>query len=308
MSEIDYRCVLSNEIIVDIDANCWQEVYSLATKLKSALILLNISHHTIYTGGRGLHIRFFFEISKEDMIRLTENSTTMRQVRMAIHAAICKVAKIPTHIIGAGKTIDTLPVSFGDDTEGWLIREIGGVKLDKVTRKRLGIAILLHEIPAEKPSTSNVENEELEFPDINAWKVPSTTITKIIAKTQRFKAIESTDIQIPLGEHVSLPCVVKCQKGLNKGNRALGAQIIAIACKCDKLNQNKAKEVAEAYFSRIEHDRISIVEIEQWFRWVYNKKEVFWDGRTCGLAQRLKLCDPRCKHRVSEGGTQCHSS
>lgn len=301
---IDYRTVLPNEIVLDLDFDDWRSVYISGTCLTRALGEHGIPFCQVYTGGRGIHIKILFILQPQDAQKLLENHVSMRNVRVLLHRSICRAAKIPLALVGAGKQIDTLVVSWGDDTQGFLVRTIGGVKLDKVTRKKLGIAVLLHEIPAEKPSTSNVENEELEFPDIKAWKVPSSLVTKIIAKTKRFKAIESKDIQqIPLGEHISLPCVKKCLKGLENGKRNSGAQLISIASKCDALSRQKAMEVAEAYFSRIDHDRISMCEIEQWFRWAYGKKDVFWDGRTCGLAMRIGLCDPRCKFRCDSPAT-----
>lgn len=300
---IDYRQVLQNEIVFEIDSYNWCTVRDVAIRICTVLNDEKIPHHVEYSGGKGIHIHVFFEISESDKNRVTTNNITMRNIRKEIHVAICKMAGIRLEIVGHGLTIDTATVSWNDDSQGWLIREVGGVKLDKMTRKPLGIAILLHNIPNKKPSTLNIETGHLEFPDIKSWNVPPSLITKIIAKTKRFRALESKDIQVPLGEHLSLPCVKKCLRGLENGKRNSGAQLISIASKCDALSRQKAMEVAEAYFARIDHDRISMCEIEQWFRWAYGKKDVFWDGRTCGLAQRLKLCDPRCKHRYDSHTT-----
>lgn len=57
----DYRLILDNELIIDIDAPQWIVIYGIIQFINRALIINKIPYILMYSGGRGVHYHVFFD-------------------------------------------------------------------------------------------------------------------------------------------------------------------------------------------------------------------------------------------------------
>ncbi len=198
----DYRIVLHNEAVIDIDAERWKEVRMFAEIVTDTLTKLNIPHIKGYSGGRGIHVHVFFGLSLSQKKVCDESDVMPKDLRLWLFEYMVKEAGISPKVIGPGKPFDTSCINWSDEGKGHLIRLFGGKKQKYKT--------LLYEIPEERP-----KNDELVFPEgIDVWRIPDTLFQESVRsfKTTQKKRVEAFQryqkaSQNFSGTFLNLPCV-----------------------------------------------------------------------------------------------------
>jgi len=176
----DYRTVLQNEVVFDIDSDNWDDIRFLASKLTQTLAKLNIRDISSITGGRGVHISFFFKPTGEQESKLRENNLTYRDLRIWLARRIADEAGIDKELIGIGKTIDLSVIDWDDDSKGHLLRTFGGSKNNN-EGKPIGYKTLVRLFPKTKPVCKSLV--DVEFPDerwIKPTKIPDDVFAEFI--------------------------------------------------------------------------------------------------------------------------------
>jgi len=168
---VDYRTVLHNEVVFDIDATQWKKVRLYAEIVIDALNKINIPYIAAYTGGRGVHVHVFFELSEDQKRQCTEIDVMPKDLRVWLFHYVLQEAGVSSKLIGPGNPFDTACVNWSDEGKGHLIRIFGGKKRQHKT--------LLTEIPEERP-------KEIAFPgSIALWKIPENLFQEFIDQFKR---------------------------------------------------------------------------------------------------------------------------
>jgi hypothetical protein len=282
---VDYRTVLHNEIVIDIDSTKWKDARMFAEIITDTVNRLHIPHITAYTGGRGVHLHFFFSLSENQKKQCEEIDVMPKDLRMWLFHHVLKDAGISPKLIGPGKPFDTSCVNWSDEGKGHLVRIFGGKKRRYKT--------LVTEIPEERPKT-----DDSVFPDdVTPWKIPDMLFQEFI---EYFKKSHKKRVEISkryhiasqnfAGKYLNLPCIQTILKGLPEGQRNAGAHILAIACKLDNVLKEEADKLMLTYSDTCSKDNISESEYLGWTDWIYSQKEHFWNCRFC---KELKLCEQK---------------
>jgi hypothetical protein len=176
----DYRTVLSNEIVFDID-NGWTKVSRIGKDIVSILRRRAIPHYIALTGGRGIHIHVFFDIAygtAEEMVTLA--GIDFRHLRMFIFNDICRDAGIPRELIGKGLTVDTATVDWTEKGKGHLVREFLGAKVDE-NGTPIGYKTLTDHVPLEREVI--LDPTEAKFPEeLKVWHLPANVFEPLVKR------------------------------------------------------------------------------------------------------------------------------
>ncbi|MGD2251240.1 MAG: hypothetical protein PVF58_22815 [Candidatus Methanofastidiosia archaeon] len=283
---VDYRTVLHNEVVIDIDSTKWKKVQLFAEIITETLNKLRIPYTTAYTGGRGVHFHIFFLLS-ETQKKKCNIDVMPKDLRMWLFEHILKEADISPNLMGPGKPFDTSCINWNDEGKGHLIRIFGGKKRTYKT--------VLSDIPEKRPRTDNIV-----FPDhLTPWEIPDTLFDEFIehfkrshkkrVKTSKRYHIASKNFT---GKYLNLPCIKRILEGLPEGQRNAGAHILAIACRLDGTPKKEAEKVILDYAKTCSQDNISESEYIGWVNWIYSQKEHFWNCRFC---KELGLCEKKCQ-------------
>ena len=283
---VDYRTVLHNEIVFDIDSTRWNDVRMFTEIVTDVLNKMNVPYTAAYTGGRGVHVHVFFSLSEDQKRQCVQIDVMPKDLRAWLFYYFLTDAGTSPKVIGPGKPLDTACVNWSDEGKGHLIRIFGGKKRSYKT--------LLSEIPEERPKKYDVQ-----FPDgVNLWKIPDSIFKEFIDhfKKSQEKRIEackrySDAAQNFTGTYLTLPCVQKIFKGLPEGKRNAGARITAIACRLDGVPEKDAEKIILEYAENCPKENISESEYTGWVNWIYTKEEPFWNCRFC---KELELCEEPC--------------
>jgi len=281
---VDYRTVLHNEIVFDIDATQWKKVRLYTEIVIDALNRMGIPYIAAYTGGRGVHVHVFFELSEDQKKQCVETDVMPKDLRMWLFHYVLQEAGVSLKLIGPGNPFDTACVNWSDEGKGHLIRIFGGKKRRHKT--------LVTEIPEERP-------KDIAFPgDIALWKIPEKLFQEFIDQFKRSqrKRVDAVKkyykaSQHFTGEYLSLPCIQKILEGLPEGQRNAGARILAIACRLDGASREDAEKVILEYASNCSQENISSSEYLGWINWMYQQEKPFWNCRFC---KELELCKEGC--------------
>ncbi len=283
---VDYRTVLHNEVVIDIDAEHWKDVRMCGEIVTETLHTLGIPYIKAYSGGRGIHIHVFFGLSSTQK-RLCEGTDVMpKDVRVFLFEYILRHADISPKLIGPGKTFDTACVNWSDEGKGHLIRVFGGKKQKYKT--------LLTDIPEERPKSN-----EVVFPeDVQVYAIPDSLFQEFLNSFKKFQKERVEAIQRYqkasqsfAGTFLNLPCVQKILEGLPEGQRNAGARILAISCRLDKKLKEDAFEIMRTYERKCPPENISESEYLGWVDWIYNQENLFWN---CRFSKELGLCEGKC--------------
>jgi hypothetical protein len=283
---VDYRTVLHNEVVIDIDATRWKDVRLYAEMVQNTLNNKNIPYITAYTGGRGIHLHFFFSLSEDQKMACQKSDVMPQDLRMWLFYHILQTTGISPKLIGPGNPFDTSVVNWSDEGKGHLIRIFGG-------KKRTYKTVLL-DIPEERQNTGDIT-----FPDdIELWTIPDSIFKEFIDNFRKSnkKRVEACKryqkaSQNFSGKYVNLPCVQKILEGVPEGQRNAGAHILAIAARLDGLPQKEAQKVMLEYADNCSKDNITESEYLGWVEWIFKEKP-FWNCRFC---KELELCEEGCK-------------
>ncbi|MBU7030588.1 MAG: hypothetical protein HXS48_26885 [Theionarchaea archaeon] len=283
---VDYRTILHNEIVIDIDSERWKEVRMFTEIITDTLNKMNVPYITAYTGGRGVHIHVFFDLSEDQKNQCNRIDVMPKDLRVWLFHYILKNAGVSPTLIGPGNPFDTSCVNWSDEGKGHLVRIFGGKKRQYKT--------LVTEIPERRPKADDVA-----FPDdIKVWKIPERLFCEFIdhfknsqkERVEAYKRYEKAS-QNFTGKYLNLPCVKRILEGLPEGKRNAGAQIVAIACRLDSIPEKEAEKVILDYAGNCPQENISESEYSGWINWIYTK-EPFWNCRFC---KELGLCEENCQ-------------
>jgi hypothetical protein len=279
---VDYRTVLHNEVVIDIDAVKWKEVRMFAEIITDTLVKLGIPHTRAYSGGKGVHIHVFFDLSGNQKRICDKTDVMPKDLRMWLFHYIMGSAGVSSKLIGPGKPFDTSCITWSDEGKGHLIRVFGGKKQKYKT--------CITEIPEEKPK------DELEFPDsVEVWHIPENLFEEFInhfkkSQKERVEAIQRYEkvSQNFTGMYLSLPCIQRILQGMCEGQRNAGARIIAIGCCLDNMGREEAQNIMRMYAGNCSPDNISESEYLSWLDWIYSQENLFWN---CRFSKELTLCE-----------------
>jgi hypothetical protein len=280
---VDYRTVLHNEVVIDIDSTRWKEVRLFSEMIMDVLNRMHVPFIPAYTGGRGVHIHFFFSLSKRQKQRCDQYDVMPQDLRMFLFEKIMKEAGISSKVIGPGKPLDTSCINWSDREKGHLIRIFGG--------KKQRYKMVLQEIPEERPHTKDIVFPEKIIP----WNVSDDLFEEFLEsfKISHKKRVEATNryraaAQNFTGTYLKLPCIQGIMEGLSEGQRNKGAQILSVACRLDDIPRDEAQKIILEYAQNCTSENISEKEYLSWVDWIYSQKEIFWNCRFC---KELDICN-----------------
>lgn len=301
---IDHRSVLSNEIVIDLDAKKWDTNKEFAKIIKSWLDEKKIPYLMADSGGKGLHFHIFFEMDVPDdfiptVHRAKKQGFNLRQLRLAIWKYILMSAGVKMNYLGNGDIFDDHSVNFDDDgSKGALIREFGGRKyrgLDAIGNADWGWKTLITEVPERKVKIDTPSN--VIYPSkIETWMIPIGIIKGFVTEYLQKNEVKVDERKITKyeGLYSRLPCIqMMIQKGVEEGRRHDAAGLVALICALDKLNDAKTLEILQTYKKACDDlggvTSFSIKELKGWVDW-YRKRgdEIFWDNRTCNIVVGFK--------------------
>jgi hypothetical protein len=185
--DIDYRSILYNELVFDIDSYKWKdEVLPLTKSLQQICDKNGIPYFTCYTGGKGTHTHIFFRFQKHDqtieLLRKAEKiGLKNSEIRMYFWNLILNWmgAKKDKHT--RGELFDSRVVKWNDNNKGHLIRAIGG---RKITNKDHTDSIIKYKtVTTElKERKDDLDKPELvRYPEkIESWVIPSNLVNKFL--------------------------------------------------------------------------------------------------------------------------------
>ena len=273
---VDYRTILHNEIVIDIDSEHWKKVRMFAEIITDTLVKLGIPYITAYSGGRGIHIHVFFDLSLSQKKMCDKTDVMPKDLRVWLFEYILKNAEISPVLIGPGKPFDTSCVNWSDEGKGHLIRVFGG--------KKKWCKVLLSEIPEERP-----HKDEIRFPgDVELWHIPEQLFQEFVNWFRKFEKERVEAViryrkasQNFTGLYLNLPCVEKILEGLPEGQRNAGARIIAIGSRLSNLTREETQKVIFTYAGNCPQHNISESEYQGWISWIYSEEDPFWNCRFC---------------------------
>jgi len=95
-SSVDFRTILWNEIIFDIDFPNYKDVYNTAYRIIYTLKKLHAPHYIYPTSGKGLHISVFLDVNGR------QNKVDWNVLRMGIFNYVRSMAFVPDATLNGG--------------------------------------------------------------------------------------------------------------------------------------------------------------------------------------------------------------
>jgi len=298
----DERNVLLNEIVFDFDWSSYVKNYAKAKLVVEALENRKIPHYIYATGGKGLHIHVFFNMLKtesKEHKELLRNAASYgfipKHIRLWFWKLILEEAGIED--IFHGKYVDEKVIKFNYYAgTSHLIRDCGGrkikLKTDETYETKYKTYLSKEDFSKKKISVKEFENvkfpDELIAFDIDIYEL--STYLKNFIKIAQDKDEQPLKNQYLKINYREIDGVLKIREGTELGNRGMGAFIISVACKIDRLSKANTFALLEDYVSKCSQSghRFNISEAEQWMDWVYSQETVFWN---CSQLKDLDVHD-----------------
>jgi len=301
---VDYRNVLPNEIVFDLDDTNWKHVLSHAINIINVLKIHKIPYYVFRTGGKGLHISVFYKFSEHNF-SLAKKAANMgmlpKDFRLFLWNWILDLAQIDRKVRKQGQIVDKSKVSWNDAGRGSLIRVTGGkkVKYDPMIKyeQLLGYKTLVTEdLTMDTAKTYCKTEANIIYPDdvIQYWIPDERIINECF---NQFIEIKSTDYtalseNTYTGKFLQTPCVKKILQGLDIGIRSEGAKILGFALLKDNIDMDKCKQILVEYKNKcrtLPNEPFSDTEAFNWIQWAKGHDSIFW---TCSFCKQLDLCNP----------------
>jgi len=289
----DDRTVALNEIVFDFDFSSWKKNFQSAQTVIEVLEEYNIPFTICATGGKGIHIHIFFKKLnrktpeyREALKKAFSYGMTWKHIRRFIWDMILDEATIPNKFRGSGKRLDSNVITF-DYFKGstHLIRDIGGKKKtiddDSRTSTAYKTFIPISEFKQKKITVTNIENvrypEEIKGFDINeGWIIDNihTFIKNAEARGEHTTKNERLDIP-----YTEIDGILQIKEGLGEGQRSLGALVLSVAGRIDRLKKDEIKDILEEYVKNCSAGthKFTLNEAMGWADWVYSQETVFWN-------------------------------
>ena len=234
------RSVLLNEVIFDFDSPEWPIIMEEAGKLVRHLRGSGISFLLAHSGGKGLHVHIFLQLSAiamtEDKMARLESAGVDPFSLIRVHVAEGLIAACGMDAKRAG--IDWTKIRWSKDTKGSMIRDFGARRDDG------RVKTLLDSIPPDRPSET-----EPQFPEaVEQWDIGNRMgdLEKLIddklARAER--AVFRPTVDSALDEY---PCYHRIMAGLPEGKRQLGAFNLALWNKARGVPESQAEADIVAY-------------------------------------------------------------
>jgi len=296
---VDHRTAGSNEIIWDFDYGTYTTNYELAKKVIDALNNRGWKYNIFASGGKGIHISVWFnKVNFDDNDKLKEKfkearsfNLNYKKIRLWLWELVLKEANIE---INKSLKIDNQPIKFIEEEGKYhAIRCCGGRKIickpplnkEEIYYKTY---VPIEEFNKTKPKIKNFKNvkypTEIECIDIDPSDFMDF-LMKYISRNKDLNISPKSTLDFN-GTFVDLQSVKALLDGVGEGTRAMGARIIAIACKLDGFNEAKAEVLMKQYVENCPQTGTSftIEEGMKWVDWVYSQQEHFWN---CSLVKEL---------------------
>jgi len=290
---VDQRTVFVNEIIFDLDYKSYVRNYNIAKQIIDVLETRGIKPIITATGGKGIHLHIFFDKldfkidkEKEIMKEAFSYGLTWKRIRTWFFNTVLEEAGIPKEDYGTGKAVDSNPINF-NYFEGTtrLIRAVGGRKYSKKAGGEFEKMYKTY-IPFEMFNKQKVKVhsfERVEYPEkVELFKIDIYELVDFLEKFIEHRKsldVEQLSNQRLNIKYIDIDGVLKIREGMGTGKRSLGAMVISVACKIDKLSKDDSEDVLNEYVkccSSAGH-RFSLAEALQWRDWVYSSENTYWN-------------------------------
>ena len=287
----DERNILINEIVFDFDWSSYVKNFSKAKFVADALNNRKIPHYIFATGGKGIHIHCFFkkiECTTIKQKKLMKEASSYdfgpKNVRLWFWNLILEEAGIEEQF--RGKYVDSKVVKFNYFAgTSHLIRDCGGRKILRTpeeTYETFYKTYISPELFTKKKITIK-SFDNVRFPvDIRAFDLDISELS--IYLKQFVKSAENRKEKPQKNEYLKINYrdidgVLKLREGIDSGSRSMGAFIISVACKIDRLSKKETTIILDDYVnkcSQVGH-KFTLQEANQWMDWVYNQEFTYWN-------------------------------
>jgi len=300
---LDHRTIGSNEVVIELDAPSYAQNYKYATPIIEYLSGSGIPYYAYWSGNKSIHLHIFLKLdinsddAKEIVGKAIDSGCNIfQEIRLKFVQEILEQSGLTSDLIGHGKIVDLAKLKW-DDISGktTLIRAEGGdnAKLELPNTIKHAWKTYFETLPSSKPRPLTFD--DVTYPENivphtldERWiaVVASNYLASLTPKSK--KELETIDFK---GDFLNVPCVQKILEGCPVGVRNIGAKILAIAAKMDKLGPEDAKKVLKKYVASCPQvpDPYTMDEAEQWLKWVFSSPKPYW---TCAHAISIGMCDP----------------
>lgn len=233
------RGILLNEIMIDPDAENWDDVRNEIRKLHSFCEKENIPHIMGFSGGKGIHFSIIFGgISAEnneathDIYTDVEryNLDARKIVRRALLSEIAKRADVDLIKLG----LDKKKINFRTSSMGSQIREFG------TTRAPGKYKTFITEIPENKPEPGELP---LIFPaEVKIWTLIGTEFNDIAIEAikQELDKAKNAEEYTPISDDnfkdvsiTEFPCIARLfNAGVHTGRYYANVAVVLMSRKC----------------------------------------------------------------------------
>lgn len=233
------RGILLNEIMIDPDAENWEDIRDELRKLQIYCNKENIPYTMGFSGGKGIHFSIIFggisagstEATTEIYNKVEEFCIDARKVvRSTLLSELAKRANVDLEKLG----LDRKKINFRTSSKGSQIREFGTIRAPGKYKT------LITEIPDNKPEAGELP---LVFPeDVKVWNIKDTEFNDIAIDairqeiTKQGKAEECTPIPDEKFKDIKItefPCIAKLYNaGIKKGRYDACLAVVLMGKKC----------------------------------------------------------------------------
>jgi hypothetical protein len=186
----DFRSVLWNEVLFDLDRPIWRHNWSTAIRLDNYLRARAIPRYWFASGGKGLHCSVFLYAGG------AQSQLGWERIRTAVWERMCREARIVS---------DPMKIRYRDTTMGSLVRMEGGLRYEKPRRLETyddifpdGTTVVykhwLDRPPMERPEVTRPGKVEYP-PAIHTWSVPSSWLPPPAPPPVRYEREVVSDVR-----------------------------------------------------------------------------------------------------------------
>jgi hypothetical protein len=290
---IDYRNVLQSEVVWDLDFKDWHLNRKWAIRIFNQIIETYDTNPIMeYTGGTGIHISLFFKIDKLNYWRLAQNKCNLNDIRNYLWNKILDKLNISNVIVyrnfpksyraprSRGGVFDSscIKISFGG--KGRIIT-LPGTKKGKYYATAFG-----GYIPQERPKITNPE--EIYLPNrVEFYKLKSCEVDNIISNKKLINDLKpKTSLKTKINNLDIYPCYKELLNGMEKGQRALGAQTLSIVLTMASVKTNS---IMREYYNNCRPKYYT----DRWWDWYQDKEPSRRFPKH--MMEELGLCRFGCK-------------
>jgi hypothetical protein len=308
----DDRNIGENEVVWDFDFSSYKHNYQKARAVSDALKNRRIGHLICATGGKGIHIHCFFNRlvfkgneGKELFKEAVSYQLSYKDIRLWLWSTILDEAGIQEEM--RKKHIDPKVLKFNYfNGTTHLIRDIGGRKYTQTPegewQTHYKTWIPDEEFSVKKINITNIDAVKYPetIPTFDIDEADLTSFLKEFVDSAKKQDVRQLTVEKIDGKYLELDAMLKVREGLQEGNRNVGAQLIAVAAKLDKLTKEQAYEIAAEYVKNCSQagSEFSILEAQAWVDWIYNQPFTYWN---CGVLNELGVHERSlCAHCTSQ--------